>query len=82
MIATPEDFTVTQNKVTFQPGSNKACVTITLVDSPNLEMPQSLHVSIQLVGGNGRITLAQQQSNGEIVIEDDDGMTTHTVQYT
>ena len=82
MIATPEDFAVTRNKATFQPGSNQACVTITLANSPNVEMPQSLYVSIQLVGGNGHITLAQQQSNGEIVIEDDDGMTAHTVQYT
>ena len=45
---TPEDYTVNRDSVTFAPGDMEACVQVTLKDSPNLEMPQSFYVEIEL----------------------------------
>ena len=50
------------------------CVEVTLVDSPNLEMPQSFYVDMELVNVDSRITLATGGTHGEIEIYDDDSM--------
>ena len=74
---TPGDYTVDRESVIFAPGDMEACVEVTLKDSPNLVMPRSIYVEIELdddVDIHNRITLASGATHGEIEIDDDDSM--------
>ena len=58
--------------VTFAPGSSEACATVVLVDSVDLEMPESFLVRLQLTNPalNERI---MSDDAGIVEIIDDDG---------
>ena len=74
ILVNPEDYTYNSNTATVPAGEMEACVEVDLQDSPNLEMPQSFFVSIELDDDtDSRITLATVTS-GEIEIDDDDSM--------
>ena len=61
--------------MTFAPTSSKACATVTLVNSVDLEMPESFTVTLQLTNPDldDRIVLDEAYNQGEVEIIDDDG---------
>ena len=73
--AYPEDFLGTTVDVTFAPGSSEECVTVALMDSADLEFPESFLVHLQLLNPafDDGIVLNEDYNEGIVEIIDDDG---------
>ena len=61
--------------MTFAPGSSEACANVTLVNSVDLEMSESLTVTLELTNPDldDRIVVNEDYNEGEVEIIDDDG---------
>ena len=70
--ARPEDFTSTELTARYDTTENKACVQLVVVDSRNVELPESLNVEISLREEYSAIDISSTQSYGIIEIMDDD----------
>ena len=73
-IANPQDFTTKVAYDRYDPVQNEACVRLTIVDSVNVELPESLRVTIELREPNPVIMMSPGNAVGYIEIMDDDGM--------
>ena len=62
-------------EATFADDSREACIAVALVDSIDVEMPESFFVSLSLddTPHGGRIRLSENEVEGEVEIMDDDG---------
>ena len=68
------DFRPRSEVLTFQPRKHDSCVTVTLVDTLALEMPESFFVTLQKPDDlNERITINTARAEVEVYIRDDDG---------
>ena len=75
--ARPYDFTTGVVYDRYDPEQNEACVSLAIVDSVDVELPESLLVQIELREPNPVIRMSPDMSVGYIQIMDDDGMFKH-----
>ena len=61
--------------MTFAPTESEACAVVTLVNSVDLEMPESFRVTLQLTNPDldDRIVVNEDYNEGKVEIIDDDG---------
>ena len=72
--ACPYDFTTGVVYDRYDPEQNEACVSLAIVDSVDVELPESLLVQIELREPNPVIRMSPDMSVGYIQIMDDDSM--------
>ena len=72
--ARPYDFTTGVVYDRYDPEQNEACVSLAIVDSVDVELPESLLVEIELREPNPVIRMSPDMSVGYIQIMDDDSM--------
>ena len=72
--ARPEDFTSTELIARYNTNENKACVWLVVVNSRNVELPESLNVETSLREEHSIIDISPTLSYGIIEIRDDDSM--------
>ena len=75
--ACPYDFTTGVVYDRYDPEQNEACVSLAIVDSVDVELPESLLVGIELREPNPVIRMSPDMSVGYIQIMDDDSMFKH-----
>ena len=72
--ARPEDFISTVVDARYNPDENRACAGLVVVNSRNVELPESLNVEIALTEEHSAIEISPTLSYGIIEIRDDDSM--------
>lgn len=80
--AYPEDFRTRERSVTFKAEQSKACTQVDLVNSVDVEMPESFIVNLTLDDTyESRIRLSELRSVGQFEIIDDDGIVKNIIMF-